>query len=438
MRKNSITVLQNNAYLQTRRIKTVSTTDDYAKIVKLNSDNDKVICELGFNSNIVCLQDKDKGKDEDEDKDKEPSILKKRMQWHINKIYKDHRCIEDEFLSFRVRPVSGVEFTVLKKNRDILIKTSQCLHAKHRYYQDPSEKTSKAWRDACERVRQHMIGNTIFSSNCKPSVKDSARRLDIVATDEEKRKKAADQLTRERRVARTKLVEKRLQKELKGVALGFGFEFRMTDKDSSSLGLDFSIPLSKGSFALGIALSEEKTRANTRQFDLAEDVAHLMADGATCEMRSSNWRYPLTGEIGLVEAVKAFLSLAKIEGFFKERKKTEKEGERGASAKAEDFTDTLEFTTEVSGGPSPILSLNPIANHFRLVKATPKTSGSRKDVHKLTITFVKRDDSDEKLRDTIYAVDEGPSAVSRALAILKEKRSDDMLRKVIREELRLP
>jgi hypothetical protein len=188
----------------------------------------------------------------------------------------------------------------------------------------------------------------------------------------------------------------------KDVAIGYSFEFKMTDKNDTSAGLDFSMPFSKGSLTLGTSLSDVRSRTNTRQFDLAEEVGHLIADSGVCTVLSANWRYPLTGEIGLAETVKTYLKLASIEGFFSDDGKQSGGQGKPEKSKAKEFSDELDFTTEIGGTLAPVLSLSPVPNQFRLVKVSPKVSGSRKDVHKLTINFVKGDDGD---RTTVSAGD---------------------------------
>lgn len=238
-------------------------------------------------------------------------------------------------------------------------------------------------------------------------------------------------MDKEIRTQRIALVmEKGLQKAFRGVAVGYGFDLRMTDKDSSSAGVDFGLPFSKSALALGISLSEEKTRSNTRQFELAEDVTHLLADAGSCEPQGANWRYPLAGEIGLVATVGTYANLAEVGGFFKERKKSaDKEG--GSVAETE-FTDTLEFTTELVGGVTSALSFSSVPKEFRLVKMSPKVTGTRKDVHKLTVTFAKGDDKKEDKDDEFPVV---RRATDKALDVLKAKRLSGELATEITRQL---
>ena len=48
------------------------------------------------------------------------------------------------------------------------------------------------------------------------------------------------------------LAEEALNKAFKGIVVGYGFEFTMTDTDTANIGLDFRLPFTNGTFDLGI------------------------------------------------------------------------------------------------------------------------------------------------------------------------------------------
>jgi len=130
-----------------------------------------------------------------------------------------------------------------------------------------------------------------------------------------------------------------------------------------------------------------------------------------------------------VETVATYTNLADVGGFFKERKKSDDKG--GGSSKETEFTDTLEFTTEVVGVASPTLSFSAVPREFRLVKMSPKITGTRKDIHKLTVAFVKGDEKKDERQD-----DFPRRATDKALDVLKVRRAQDLFRTIIQEELR--
>jgi hypothetical protein len=148
------------------------------------------------------------------------------------------------------------------------------------------------------------------------------------------------------------------------------------------------------------------------------------------EKRRANWRYPIAGEIGLAKTVKAYSDVANIKGFFKKPKGESEEGDKGKGNKDEglEFNEEIEFTTEISGGPSPMLSLNPVPNQLRLIKMVPTATRTRKDVHKVTIKFLKADDKKRRPEESVYPI-------AKTLERLKERRSVYILKQTIREEL---
>ena len=73
--------------------------------------------------------------------------------------------------------------------------------------------------------------------------------------------------------------------------------------------------------------------------------------------------------IGMTKAVHSFVELTEFGG-----------------AKGE-FTDTLTFTTTLSGSLKPTLTLAPVPAHFRVVSASGELSAGRIDKHSVTISF---------------------------------------------------
>jgi hypothetical protein len=85
--------------------------------------------------------------------------------------------------------------------------------------------------------------------------------------------------------------------------------------------------------------------------------------------RGQNIIYPITGSIGLREAVKSFLRVA-------------------AQQKALDtFTDELTFITTVDAKAGATITLTPISDRLRLISGTANIDGNRADMHKVKISL---------------------------------------------------
>jgi hypothetical protein len=121
-------------------------------------------------------------------------------------------------------------------------------------------------------------------------------------------------------------------------------------------------------------------RNGKRQFETGDTWDDLLVNHTRCagvRPRPGNIVYPLTGSIGVGRAVRTFIDILDQAG---------KLG--GAKWEAEDsFVDTLTFTTEVTAGANASITLAPVPHSLRLVSATAGLSGSRTDIHKLTLSL---------------------------------------------------
>ena len=154
-----------------------------------------------------------------------------------------------------------------------------------------------------------------------------------------------------------------LSPALQYAAIGYTFRFTITDGDNSSGSVLFSYPFLSpvGNFTLGVSAGEDKKRKGDRSFDLVEDFAQLLADGSlTCSPESKNWKYPITGEIGLREVIETYVRLSGLKIFTPPSSSGGGGGSggggSGGSSKARDvyeFTDDLTFTTTYNASISP-------------------------------------------------------------------------------------
>ena len=79
--------------------------------------------------------------------------------------------------------------------------------------------------------------------------------------------------------------------------------------------------------------------------------------------------YPITGSIGLREAVKSFLRIAVQEHAL------------------DTFTDELAFTTTVDAKAGATITLTPLADKLRLISGAANLDANRVDVHKVKISM---------------------------------------------------
>ncbi len=187
------------------------------------------------------------------------------------------------------------------------------------------------------------------------------------------------------------------------IAVAYDWTFDITETDHADSGLGFKVPfVHPGSFDLTTSGSLTAIRNGKRTFKNQDTFSSLLtkdwydfcndrnrsveffpntlAPGHPFEPRPKNLIYPITGSIGLGEAVTTFLKIAA-------------QGAQGPSQdKALDtFTDELTFTTTIDGKLGAGITLSPVPRQFRLVNASANLTGNRVDLHKVkvSLTFPK-------------------------------------------------
>jgi hypothetical protein len=118
----------------------------------------------------------------------------------------------------------------------------------------------------------------------------------------------------------------------------------------------------------------DRLRHTNRSFtigDTFEELYNTQCDDA--QSQPENLIYPISGEIGVYEIVATFIHLQQVDN--------PKAGEVFT------FADTLTFTTTLSAGLQPKLSISSFPDRFRLAGANGNFNADRTDMHKVTITL---------------------------------------------------
>jgi hypothetical protein len=153
-------------------------------------------------------------------------------------------------------------------------------------------------------------------------------------------------------------------------SIAYRFEFAISESNEAQGSVGFKLPFTSTLFDVQAGGALKNQRDGLRRFETVEtfaDLAELHCRDFTT--RDVNPVYPITGSIGMSKAVHTFVELTEFGG-----------------AKGE-FTDTLTFTTQLSGSLRPSLVLAPVPNSFRVVNASGELSAGRIDKHSVTISF---------------------------------------------------
>jgi hypothetical protein len=168
---------------------------------------------------------------------------------------------------------------------------------------------------------------------------------------------------------------------LMNVAAVYSFEFNITEHNNANgtagLSLPFTFP--KVLNADGSA-SLDLVRVGSRIFATGDHWGDLISRFNLCpgvQPRPGNFAYPLDGSIGVGRAVRTFIDIANQEG--------DLGGGQGAAK--DSFVDTLTFTTTVNASANASIKLAAVPHSLRLVSASAGLSGSRVDIHKMTVSF---------------------------------------------------
>jgi hypothetical protein len=214
----------------------------------------------------------------------------------------------------------------------------------------------------------------------------------------------------EAKAARIERARALLLPDLQRAAIGYSFKFAITENNNGSGAALFEVPFSNGSFSLGLNVGEDKRRKSERSFDLVEDFAQVLGDPSLhCgPSGGKDWKYPITGEIGLKEVIKTYVRLADLRIFsppVRSRSGGDNAGSGGRGSGGQtgqgrdiyEFTDELTFTTIYAAELEPSLQLKPVAHDFRLTRASASLGGRREDIHSVTIALKAPGTGSERL-----------------------------------------
>lgn len=217
-------------------------------------------------------------------------------------------------------------------------------------------------------------------------------------------------------------------------SVGFDFSFKITSDNDNSGEANFTLPITNGSFTLGIKTGKKLTRLNERTFIIVSDFLTLHnrsfhlnenSEPINChnvKAKTTNHIYPITGEIGLEEVFDTYIRLEQLAGL-SVHQDTKKFG---------DFSDALTFTTKITSSANPKVTLSPVTSRsFRLADASANFSGERNDVHKVTVALdrgkqfnysdLKKFRAKQKIRS---AINDSKRSVAR---ILRRRRVEQFI-----------
>lgn len=190
---------------------------------------------------------------------------------------------------------------------------------------------------------------------------------------------------------------KKLQ-ELADIGILYDFNLSGDEKNNLMLSGDIIKPFKNGSESFSPAAGNMTERNNVRAFTVSDNFTTLVnltnkkrgGDERHCDFNGSpsgpNFEYPIAGRIGLDEMVQTFVRLAVAGDFVDASVGSDGTPTLNASG-APTLVDTLTFTTTVSGGLTPSVSLMPGGTALQVMNLELAGTVTRMDVHKVIIAM---------------------------------------------------
>lgn len=214
----------------------------------------------------------------------------------------------------------------------------------------------------------------VWFADERPRVNESVINPELVA----------DQL--DKMVARYN-VDREDWQEYLDIAIAYDWSFEISEANRADSSVGFKLPfVNPGSLDVGASGSLTLGRSAKRTFKSQDKFSNLLRESwynfcndkdrsskpgyyNTPVPRDPNLLYPITGSIGLANAVTSFLRIAVQEGAL------------------DTFTDELAFTTTWDGKAGASVTLSPVPKQFRLVSGSANLAGTRVDLHKVKISL---------------------------------------------------
>jgi hypothetical protein len=217
--------------------------------------------------------------------------------------------------------------------------------------------------EARAAVLQEAI-NIVNWKNTHPEVvgEDTLRRFDL-------RKLRPEQFKWYDTLARTGIV--------------YSFVLEGSVVESVMFNADFLKAITNGTVTLSPQAGNSLTRDNIRAFTVSDSFQTLLLlDEKRCEALGQpgpNYEYPITGTIGVAEMVRTFVVMSVTGNLSGQEESLDALSLSPAGQPA--MVDTLKFTTAISGGITPKVSVSPLGSGWSIMDANLAGSVMRTDTH---------------------------------------------------------
>jgi len=198
-------------------------------------------------------------------------------------------------------------------------------------------------------------------------------------------------------------------------SMALGFRFRITENNGATASASWKLPLLyngiPGSWTVGGVISDTLERRTERVVNIVVGFADLDAmdcnDAPPQAETIRALRYPIKGAIGLGEVIDQYFELLdrakRDQDVHRDPRDDEESKPKLLFGKADSYTDTINFTTKLTGSLSPSVMLNPTLRHQFTGSISPNVG--REDFHQVSISLSQpSSDSADKESDKVQKI----------------------------------
>lgn len=168
-------------------------------------------------------------------------------------------------------------------------------------------------------------------------------------------------------------------------AVVYKFKFDIVEDNNLSGNVSFISSLTRGPFSLAMSGTKNKKRSNVREFAVLDTWGDLITSGVMRDecnrvagtSAQKKHSYPIGGKVGMEAIVSNFFALVQSGNLITSAE----------NLAVPTMTDTLTFTTTVSGTINPKIELNPVGRGLELASAGINKTWTRTDVHQMISVF---------------------------------------------------
>jgi hypothetical protein len=170
---------------------------------------------------------------------------------------------------------------------------------------------------------------------------------------------------------------------LERTGIVYSFTLDGSEMESLMFNADFLKVITNGTVTLSPQAGNVLTRQNIRTFTVSDNFGSLMAlNDNRCEALGHpgpNYEYPITGRIGVAEMVSTFVQMS-VTGNLAAQEESESQLNLSPAGQPA-MVDTLKFTTAISGGLTPKVTVSPLGSGWSIMNANLAGTVTRTDTH---------------------------------------------------------